>query len=67
MMALVVESKNRKVEATLSELQEEEALEDDTKLYVRTTDKCELYAVFALIYFRGLLGGNHHSVGHVFL
>ena len=36
----------------------------DRKL--RSTDKCELFALFGLMYFRGLLGLNNHAVDHVF-
>ena len=65
MMDLLLSSTNLKIEQTLSQ-QPQEALRDDTRLYLHTTEKCELYAVIGLFYYRGLMGLNNHSVHHIF-
>ena len=65
MMDLVVESTNLKTERTLSKLPQS-ALNDNTRLYLCSTDKYELYALFGLMYFRVLLGLNNHAVDHIF-
>ena len=46
-MDLLLSSTNLKIEQTLSQ-QPQEALRDDTRPYLRTTEKCELYAVIGL-------------------
>ena len=63
-MDLVVSSTNLKIEHTRSK-QPREALKDDTKPYLRPTDRCELQAVIGLMYFRRLLGLNNHGVHHI--
>ena len=60
-MRLVLTSTNLKIDEALSKRSEKEII-DDTKLYLRTRDECELRAVFSLVYFRGLLGLNNHSL-----
>ena len=44
----------------------EEAIDDDTKPYLRTTNEVEMYAMFGMMYFRGLLSLNHLNVLQLF-
>ena len=60
-----VQSTNKRIQETINKLGD--ALEDDdTKPFVRTTDAEEIYALFGLFYFRGLLGVNLRAVHRLF-
>ena len=65
MVDKIMTSTNGTIEETIAGLSEE-VLEDSTKPYIRLTDKCEMYALFGLMYFRGLLGQNKHHVNDIF-
>ena len=65
MVDTVVQSTNKRIQETINKLGD--ALEeDDTKPFVRTTDAEEIYALFGLFYFRGLLGVNLKAVHRLF-
>ena len=65
MVNLIVDSTNGKIKSTLSNVTDE-VLQDDTRPYLRKTDKCEMYALIGLMYFRGLLGQNMHDMNPIF-
>ena len=65
MVDKIVTSTNGKIEETIAGLSEE-VFEDSTKPYIRLTDECEMYALFGLMYFRGLLGQSKHHVNDIF-
>ena len=58
-------STNGKVEETLAGLLED-VLQDTSRSYIRTTGQCEMYTLFRLMYFRGLLGLNQHHMINIF-
>ena len=62
---LIVQSTNRKIEEVLDDLPEE-AVNDSTRPYLRTTTVLEIYALIGLMFFRGLLGLNNHGAKHLF-
>ena len=65
MVDTLVQSTNKRIQETINKLGD--ALEDDdTKPFVRTTDAEEIYALFGLFYFRGLLGVNLKAVHRLF-
>lgn len=63
MVDLVVRETNKKIEVTISKLREPPS---DKTTFINTTDEPEIYAFFGLMYFRGLLGLNNHSVDTLF-
>ena len=65
MVRHIVESTNRKFEEAFANLPKE-AIDNDTKPYLRTTNEVEMYAVFGVMYFRGLLSLNHHYMHKLF-
>ena len=65
MVDKIVTSTNEKIEETIAGLSEE-VLEDSTKPYICLTDGCEMYALFGLMYFRGLLGQSKHQMNDIF-
>ena len=60
----VVAATNRNIEETLQYIPPEQR--NDTMAYLRPTDACELCAFIGLMYFRGQLGLNHHSIRTIF-
>ena len=65
MILLNVQSTNRKIEEVLDDLPEE-AVNDSTRPYLRTTTVLEIYALIGLMFFRGLLGLKNHDAKHLF-
>ena len=65
MVRHIVESTNRKIEEAFANLPEE-AIDDDTNPYLWTMNEMEMYAVFGMMYFRGLLSLNYHNVHKLF-
>ena len=63
MVDLVVRETNKKIEVTIANLHEPPS---DKTMFIKTTDELEVYAFFSLMYFRGLLSLNNHSVDTLF-
>ena len=60
----IVDATNRRIEETLASIPVEER--DDTMPYLKPTNALEIYAFIGLMYFRGLLCLNSHSISTIF-
>ena len=65
MVEIVVESTNERIEDTIDDLGEDLA-GNDTEPFTCTIDAQEIYALFGLFYFRGLLGLSLNVVLRLF-
>ena len=65
MVDLVMRSANLRIKETMTTLGED-TLANSTKVYIRLTSSEEVYVLFGLMYFRGLLGLNMQIVNRLF-
>ena len=66
-MNIIAEKTNLRIQDTIDSLSAKHNIgESDKYSWIKTTDIIELKALFGLMYFRGLLGGNHNSVESLF-
>ena len=66
-MNIIAKKTNLRIQDTIDSLSAKHNIgESDKYSWIKTTDIIELKALFGLVYFRGLLGGNHNSVESLF-
>ena len=66
-MNIIAEKTNLRIQDTIDSLSgKHEIGESDKYSWIKTTDIVELKVLIGLMYFRGLLGGNHNSVESLF-
>ena len=65
MITLIVHKSNLKIDAIIEQLPEKIKI-NSKYTYMSQTDNVEMYALFGLMYFRGLLGLNNHRYSILF-